>query len=563
MQSLEHINLYDWSTIEPYFTALQDEQLTSEKVPAWLKRWGDLQQLVWEARSGLKRDRARDLLNETAQQAFQDFAETVFTPFQVANEQLAAKLLSLTPYEPAPEHSVTLRYLRATTNSVSSTTPDIQSAIEALTTAYNMRVAGMTVELDGQQLDGTQVYNLQTDPDRATREALWRARQRPWQHDRVFFDQLFLDLIAQRRRLAETAGMPDYRAYRWRELGRIDYTSDDCLRFHAAIADELVPVVARWHEARRQGLGVSTLRPWDVDGAREEHSPQQPFATVEAFEAGMATVFQVIDPELGMLFSRMRSGFLDLGWRKGKLEGGEEWLFPVTGLPYVHLNADGTTNGVWALLHEMGHAFHDYRTGMHQHLLWDTWYPDEFAECAAMTNSLLGGDYLSVERGGCYTASEAAQLVGELLKHFVEWPIKGAMIDAFQHWIYTEAPADVQPADLDAQWLSLSQRFAPWIDWSGLEAEHAAEWHKERLVYGMPFYNISYDFAELGALQIWRKAQQDRPATWQAFREALALGNTRSLPELFTTAGAQFPFEREALRDLAETVDQVLRDQAQ
>jgi oligoendopeptidase F len=530
-------------------------------VSAWLKRWSELQQQIWEERAALKRDRARDLLNETAQQAFQRFSETVFAPFQVANEQLAIKLLALPGYHPAPEHLPTLRYLRATTNIVSPTTTAVQSAIDAQASAYSTRVAMMTVELHGQELVGAEVDRLRRDPNGATREALWRAQQRPWQHDRAFFDQLFLGLIAQRRQLAQAAGMPDYRAYRWHELGRIDYTPDDCLRFHAAITDELVPVAAQWHDARRQRLGVSTLRPWDVDGEREQRPLLQPFPTLEAFEAGMVHIFQAIDPELGALFARMRTGFLDLGWRRGKLDGGEEWLFPVTGLPYVHLNADGTVDGIWSLLHEMGHAFHDYRTLTQQQLVWDTWYPDEFAECAAMTLALLGGDFLSVERGGCYTPNDAARLVGELIQHYLEWPTWGAMVDAFQHWVYVEAPADVRPADLDAHWMELSQRFAPWIDWSGLEAEHAAGWHQLGLVFRMPFYNIAYDLAQLGAVQIWRNAQRDRPAAWRAFREALALGNTRSLPELFATAGAQLPFDRETLRDLAKTVDQVLRNQ--
>jgi oligoendopeptidase F len=208
----------------------------------------------------------------------------------------------------------------------------------------------------------------------------------------------------------------------------------------------------------------------------------------------------------------------------------------------------------------MGHAFHDYRTLTHQPLVWDTWYPDEFAECAAMTLALLGGDFLSTERGGCYAPDDAARLIGELLRHYLEWPTWGAMVDAFQHWVYVEAPADVRPADLDAKWVQLSQRFAPWIDWAGLEAEQAAGWHQLGLVFSMPFYNIAYDLAELGAVQIWRNTQQDRPANWQAFREALSLGNTRSLAELFAIAGAQLPFERQILRELAEYVDATLRD---
>jgi oligoendopeptidase F len=274
----------------------------------------------------------------------------------------------------------------------------------------------------------------------------------------------------------------------------------------------------------------------------------------------MAPVFAAIDPELGALFERMRAGFLDLGWRPGKLGGGEEWVFPLSKQPYVHLNADGTSTGIWSLLHEMGHAYHDYRTYNHQALLWDSWYPEEFAEIAAMTLALLGGEFLGADRGGPFAPADARRLLRELARNYIEWPTAGAAVDAFQHWLYAEAPEDVRPADLDAKWAELSARFEPWVDWAGLEAERTYGWRQFGLVFRMPFYNIAYELAELGALQVWRNARHDWDGAWRTFRDALALGGTRPLPELYAAAGARLPFDRATLRELAAEVD-VLTDE--
>lgn len=555
MTDLLTIDPADWATIAPHYDALLAEALTPADVAGWLARWSDLQQQVWEFRAGLKRDRARDLRDERAQRAYGHFVETVFAPFEAANALLAAKLLALPGYEPPPAQGPMLRYLRATSSVVSPATAAMQAEIDAQTGAYSTRVASLAVALGGQELTGADQERLRRDPDPAAREALWRAQQRPWAEQRAFFDALFLDLLARRRALAGAAGLPDYRAYRWREQGRVDYEPDDCLRFHDAIAAELVPVVARWHDERRSRLGLATLRPWDAVASAERHPLLQPFADAAAFEAGMAPVFAAIDPELHALFERMRAGFLDLGWRPGKLGGGEEWVFPLRKQPYVHLNADGTSEGIWSLLHEMGHAFHDHRTLTHQALMWDAWYPEEFAEFAAMTLALLAGAFLGSDRGGPYAAADARRLTRELARNYIEWPTWGAAVDAFQHWLYAEAPDDVRAADLDAKWAELSQRFAPWVDWTGLEEERSCGWHQLGLVFRMPFYNIAYDLAELGALQVWRNAQQDWGGAWQAFRESLALGNTRPLPDLYAAAGARLPFDRATMRALAGEVE--------
>jgi oligoendopeptidase F len=545
----------DWSTIAPHYGALLAEELTPASVAGWLTRWSALQQQVWEFRAGLKRDRARDLRNDAAQRAYARFAEGVFAPFEAANAQLAQRLLALEGYEPPPAQAPMLRYLRATSSLVSPATAAMQAEIEGLASEYSTLVASLAATLGGRELSGADQERLRRDSDPAAREAAWRAQQRPWLENRERLDALFGGLLARRRALARAAGVRDYREYRWRELGRVDYAPDECLRFHDAIEAELVPVVARWNDERRERLGLRALRPWDEAASAERHPLLQPFPDASAFEAGMAPVLAAIDPELGALFERMRAGFLDLGWRPGKLGGGEEWSFPVSKRPYVHLNADGTSEGIWSLLHEMGHAFHDHRTLHHQPLVWGTWYPDEFAELAAMSLALLGGEFLSADRGGPFAPADAGRLTRELARNFIAWPTTGAAIDAFQHWLYAEAPEDVRPADLDARWAELSDRFAPWVDWSGLEAEHTFGWRQHGLVFRMPFYNIAYDLAELGALQVWRNARHDWEGAWRAFRDALALGSTRPLPELFEAAGARLPFERATLRELAAEVD--------
>lgn len=559
MHASPTINSHDWRTIAPLYDALLAEELTPARIPDWLRRWSDLQQQVWEARAGLKRDRSRDVTNAVAQQAFERFVEGVFSPFHVANHALTEKLLALPDYEPAPEQREMLRVLRSEAALFHAENVAIESQIGKLTGAYNTLVGSMTTRLDGQELDGPTLKRLAQDRDRTVREAAWHAESVPWLAARDQIDQLFSELLIRRHELAHNAGLTNYHAYRWQQLARLDYTPADALAFHDAIVAEVVPLATQLMERRRIQIGVDRLRPWDLEADPDDRPLLRPFSDVRAFEAGMAGVFTRIDPELGTLFERMRAGFLDLGWRKGKMSGGEEWLFPVTGLPYVRTDADGSGDGVNLLLHEMGHAFHDYLALTRQRLHWHLSYPDEVAEFAAISMTHLAAPFLRREQGGFYTDEEAKRAHNRLLQTIITtWLPTIALHDAFQHWVYTQPPEEFSPAACEAQWQTLAARFTPWIDWTGLEAEHGAGWQRIGLMFTQPFYMIEYGLAHLGALQVWRNAQANPQAAWHAYRTALALGATQSLPELYATAGARLPFEREVVQEVVSSVAVVL-----
>jgi oligoendopeptidase F len=69
--------------------------------------------------------------------------------------------------------------------------------------------------------------------------------------------------------------------------------------------------------------------------------------------------------------------------------------------------------------------------------------------------------------------------------------------------------------------------------------------------------------AQVGALQLWRNARLDEKAALSAYRHALQLGGTVTLPQLFEAAGTQFRFDAEMLGELvqlAETTIAQLRE---
>ncbi len=63
---------------------------------------------------------------------------------------------------------------------------------------------------------------------------------------------------------------------------------------------------------------------------------------------------------------------------------------------------------------------------------------------------------------------------------------------------------------------------------------------------------MEYGLALLGALQVWRNALGDQSAAVAAYRQALALGYSVPLSQLFATAGARFAFDAGTLGEVVD-----------
>ena len=280
----------------------------------------------------------------------------------------------------------------------------------------------------------------------------------------------------------------------------------------------------------------------------------EPFQNTDELEKGLVRIFNRLDPSFGAQFELLRDGWLELESREGKVPGlGYQTFFPKKRKPYIYWSANGTHRDVWVLLHEGGHAFHSLASSARNDLLWNLYPGMEMDEVASQTMELLTLPYLEASQGGFYNAHDAKRAQRENLERVLQQLPRQAQADAFQHWLYTDAPENVTAKDLDDKWLELSARFDPAIDWSGLEQAHAKGWQFGH-IFQAPFYMLEYSFAWLGAVQIWRRAKEDRAGALEDYKAALALGGTRPLEELYDTAGIRLVFDRDEVGALMKEV---------
>ncbi|MBO0702811.1 MAG: M3 family oligoendopeptidase [Candidatus Dormibacteraeota bacterium] len=544
----------DWSAIAPYFDELAARPL--DDLEGWLHDWSELEKLIGEASVLAEIAYTTDTGSEAKEAAHLRWSSDILP---LADEQQVRLARRLVEHGQVPEGlEVTIRRFRNRISLFREANVPLQGEEARDVAAYERVTGQMLAEWDGERLPVAQVEARQQEPDRALRERAYRAACQPYIDARDELSGIFDRLQRTRQQIARNAGFASFRDYQHRAFGRFDYTPDDCLRWHEAVEEVVVPARKRSLRGRQAALGVDPIRPWDLSVDPQGRPPLHPFTEAPGLIGGVRSIFEHLDPDLGAEFRILdEEHLLDLDSRPGKAPGGYCAPLPHRARNFIFMNAAGTQKDVFTLLHESGHAFHSFASERLPYV-WQNDYPMEIAEVASMSMELLGGPGLARSRGGFYEAEQdVSRARAENLEDILGLLCHIASVDAFQHWLYTD-PAGTDPDARDAQWLRLRERFEPLVDFSGLRAQRVARWYRQLHIFEAPFYYIEYGLAQLGALQVWRNSLRDPARALSRYREMLALGNTRPLPELYRAAGARLIFDAEGMRELIELLEEEL-----
>jgi oligoendopeptidase F len=132
-----------------------------------------------------------------------------------------------------------------------------------------------------------------------------------------------------------------------------------------------------------------------------------------------------------------------------------------------------------------------------------------------------------------------------------------AQIDAFQHWIYENPTHTLQ--ERSAYWTQLANDFGTGlVDWTDHEVLIACSWQRQLHLFEVPFYYIEYGIAQLGALGVWKNSLENLPKAIEDYKNALRLGYTKTIPEIYKTANIRFDFTEGYLKELADFVKEEL-----
>jgi len=555
----------NWDVFQARYDQIMSTSLDSDNIHQWLSEWSRLGRVIDEFGSITYIESTLDTADAQKEQAFLNFVENIEPGYRRADQALKERLLAFvaSDKELGEDMELPMARMRNQAELFREENIPLMTELAKLGNEYDKITGDLKADWDGEEKNLYQLKSLLLDRDRAVRERAWRATMALWLGKRELLNELYNKMLSLRDQIARNAGFPDYRAYAYKAYNRFDYTPEDSIRFQNAIETVVVPAAARVYERKRKQLGVDVLRPWDEAVDAGDDPPLAPYKGQDALIQGSLNIFEHVDETLARYFATMaEDGLLDLDTRNGKALGGYCSSLPWRKRPYIFMNGNGTHDDLQTMLHEAGHAFHAFES-FNLPYIWQTDAPMEFCEVASMSMELLAAPYLTKAYNGFYTPQEAARARIEHLEGILKFLPYMAVVDGFQHWVYTNPEVAHDPAACDAAWGDLWDRFMIGIDWNGFEDERVSGWHRKLHIFHVPFYYIEYGMAQVGALQVWRNALTDQSGAVATYRAALALGGTRPLPALFAAAGAAFRFDEPMLKDLVELIETTLAQLAQ
>jgi oligoendopeptidase F len=546
-----------WEALEPYFKALLEREIRSkEELEQWLKDMSEVEAAVSEDACWRQIRMTCDTTDKALEEAFTYFCMEIQPKLQPYADKLNRKFVEneFTKQLDQQRYFTYLRNVKKSIDLFREENIPIQAELSVMQQQFGVIAGKMTVEVNGQEYTLQQASKFLENPDRRLREEVYRKIQDRRSQDKNELHNLYSELVKRRNKVAKNAGFANYRDYKFVELGRFDYTKEDCFAFHEAVKLHVLPLVEKIYKHKKEKLGLDTLRPWDVEAQPEGIEPLHPFKTGTELLAKTEQCFTALHPFFADCLRKMDTmHHFDLESRKGKAPGGYNCPLAESGAPFIFMNAAGQMDDVTTMVHEGGHAVHSF---LAHHLELNAFkeYPMEIAEVASMAMELFTMDHWHTYFDSKEELQRAKEHQLERVITIFPWI---ATIDKFQHWVYENPNHTAE--ERTAKWVEILSEFTPSnIDIGGLEAYRKIGWQRQLHLFEVPFYYIEYGIAQLGAIGLWMQYKKEPRQALQNYINSLSLGGTKTLPELYKTAGLKFDFSPAHIKTLMEFVNEEL-----
>jgi len=548
-----------WKSIEPFFTDLSERPVDSaDSLKQWLLDRSEMGAVLEEDLAWRYIRMNCDTSNKQLEKDFNHFVTQIEPQISSYSNILDKKLVE-SPFLNELNQKKYLIPIRAAKNRIEIFREEnipLFAQLQVEEQDYGKIVSQMTITYRGEDLTLQMANNFLKEIDRKTRETVFNLINDRRLQDAKALQNLFSSLIEKRNTIARNADFKNFRDYKFAELGRFDYSVRNCEDFHESIALEVVPIAGTIHKRRKDRLELQSLRPWDLEVDPDLKPALKPFKGAEELINRSVDCLNRVRPSYGdYLHSMGQKGYLDLESRKDKAPGGFNYPLYESNIPFIFMNATGNFRDLETMVHESGHAIHTFLTKELEIIDFKN-LPSEVAELASMTMELLSMDHWETffpDKGELKRA-KISQLEGIIM--ILPWI---ASVDKFQHWIYLNP--DHTAEERNRQWIEILDQFGTGeVNWAGYEESREFSWQKQLHIFEIPFYYIEYGIAQLGAIAIWKNYRHEPDRALNLYENALKLGYSVPIPEIYRHAGIEFDFSRNYVQELMHFVSDELEE---
>lgn len=551
----ENLNFEKWENIKVFFDDLLNREINNKNdLLKWMKDRSELESVLDEELGWRYIKMNINTKDKDAKEKFDFFINKIVTkilPYkQKLNKKLIVNYKTFKNYLKDKKYEILLRNIKNEVKIFRKKNIPLLIEEKKKSQEYGAITGSMTINFNGKELTLQQGRKYLKSNNRKIREEVYLKINERQLKDAIKLNNLFSDLINIRNKIAQNADFDNYRDYMFVSLGRFDYTPEDCYNFHTAIQKEILPIINELNKERKEKLKLDKLRPWDLDVDITGKEPLKPFDTAKELIEKTKECFYRLDPFFAECIAIMEEmKHLDLESKVGKAPGGFNYPLDETGVPFIFMHSVGTHRDMVTMIHEGGHAVHSFLT---RNLELNSFKhcPSEVAELASMGMELLTMDHWDVFFKEKEELKRAKKEQLEKIISILPWI---AIIDKFQHWIYLNPKHTIE--DRTKKWNEIFDAFSSnLIDWTNLEKYKNIIWQKQLHLFEVPFYYIEYGIAQLGAIALWRNYKKNPTETVKKYKEALKLGYTKSIAEIYEKAGIEFNFSQNYIKEIADFV---------
>lgn len=547
----EGLEINSWENIQPYFKDLANRTIaTNEDFQKWLKDRSELDAILEEDAAWRYIKMTIDTTNQEYSEAYKQFVTEIqpkFAPYEdLLNKKMIESVFS-NPEKKSTAYKIYYRSIKSALKLFREENIPLEAAMNEKSQEFGAVSGAQTIEHNGVVMTMQKASLLLKEQDEELRKTIFEKMSQRRIEDKDKLNDLYNELIQLRHQIAVNSGFENYRDYKFEALGRFDYTKEDCFAFHRAIKTEIVPLVRQIQQKKLDKLGKPRFKPWDTDLDPDGLAPLKPFTNGQEMLKGSIQILGKTDPYFGDCIATMKEmNYLDLDSKPGKAPGGYNYPLYEIGVPFIFMNAVGAQRDLVTMVHEAGHAVHSFLS-RNLELTGYKNLPSEVAELASMSMELLTMEGWSE----FYNETDLKRAKKDQLETVLTILPWIAQIDEFQHWIYENPLHTVD--ERTEKWLSLGKEYgANLTDWKGYEEMRATSWQRQMHLFEVPFYYIEYGFAQLGAIGVWKNSLNNFEQAIQDYKEALKLGYTKSIPEIYETAGVSFKFSQSYISEIAD-----------
>lgn len=420
-----------------------------------------------------------------------------------------------------------------------------------LTNEYQKLMGTAIIEFDGESKNLSQMVYYTQSKDREVRKSAFQKVSDWFAENKDKFDGIYDELVKVRHEIAKKLGFESYAEVAYRSMGRVDWDRNDAKKYRDQISEYIVPLSQKLYKEQSERIGIKELKYYDIPLMFLSGNPTPVGEKKELVEAAKV-MYKELSPETHEFFTEMiEKDMMDLTAKDGKVPGGYMTFLPITKLPFIFSNFNGTSGDVDVLTHEAGHAFQGYVTR--------DIYPRENANAGMeiMETHSMSMEYFTHPWMHSFFGEDTEKYFYSHVVSSLYFLPYGASIDEFQEFVYDNPNAT--PEERNAKYREIEKKYLPHIDYDGNEyLESGAKWQRQGHVYEIPFYYLDYTIAQINAFQFFIKDMENHQGAWDRYLELCKLGGSIGTKEIIQKVGLNNPFEEGTISKITKELEKYL-----